>query len=346
MVANERPTLETVVTWVEWETILLITGMMVIVAIFCETGFFDLIAVRLFHYSGTRIWFMIGSLCLLAALLSAVLDNVTTILLLTPITIRLCEVMKLDPKNIIIGIVIFSNIGGCSTAIGDPPNVIITGQHEIASNGVDFSTFTMHMFAGVVLIYGVSFLQFRFSMGSGENFMLEIESEFDELKTEINLWTRTYQSITPVTKGEKIVKTLLKEKVSQLESVLSQSVTQTKSQHIMALKMKSQDMVEAYKITNIELLVKCAITFSVTLVLFFLNPFVSRIHLTIGWISVISALVLLAASSNNNHQEGAKDSHMNGIGFEALMHKIEWSTLLFFAGKITKNGQVIYLRRL
>lgn len=306
-----------------------------IVAVFCETGLFDLIAVRLFHYSGTRIWVMIGSLCLLAATLSAFLDNVTTILLLTPITIRLCEVMKLEPKNIIIGIVIFSNIGGCSTAIGDPPNVIITAHHDISSAGVDFSTFTIHMLAGVIIIYAISFLQFRFVMGSGENFMLDMESEFDDLKTEINLWQKTYQSITPVTKGEKIVKTLLKEKVSQLESLLSRSVTQTKSQHMQSMREKSQDMVENYKITNVELLVKCAIIFSITLLLFFLNPFIDSIHLTIGWISVLSALVLLAASSNNSDQEDmAKDSHLNGIGFEALMHKIEWSTLLFFAGKI------------
>ena len=119
IVESERPSLETVVTWIEWETILLISGMMIIVAVFCETGLFDLIAVRLFHYAGTRIWVMIGLLCTLSAILSAVLDNVTTILLLIPITIRLCEVMQLDPKNIIIGIVVFSNIGGCSTGINN-----------------------------------------------------------------------------------------------------------------------------------------------------------------------------------------------------------------------------------
>ena len=111
LVDPERPSLETVVTWVEWETILLISGMMVIVAIFCDTGLFDLIAVRLFHYSGTRIWFMIGSLCLLSAVLSAMLDNVTTVLLLTPITIRLCEVMKLDPRDV--GLVCVGGGGGC-----------------------------------------------------------------------------------------------------------------------------------------------------------------------------------------------------------------------------------------
>ena len=111
----ERPSMNTIVTWVEWETILLIFGMMIIVAIFCETGFFDLISVRIFYYAGSRVWIMIGSLCLLSAVLSAFLDNVTTILLLTPITIRLCDVSKLEPRYIIIALVMFSNIGGTST---------------------------------------------------------------------------------------------------------------------------------------------------------------------------------------------------------------------------------------
>lgn len=109
-------------------------GMMVIVGVFCETGLFDLLAFRIFHYSGSRIWVMISSLCLFSAVLSAFLDNVTTILLLTPITIRLCEVMGLDARYIIIAEVIFSNIGGVSTAIGDPPNVIITANQVFFIN--------------------------------------------------------------------------------------------------------------------------------------------------------------------------------------------------------------------
>ena len=358
LVTTEKPSLEEVVTWIEWETLLLISGMMIIVAVFCETGLFDLIAVRLFHYCGDRIWLMVGSLCLLSAVLSAVLDNVTTILLLTPITIRLCEVMKLDPRNIIIGEVIFSNIGGCryvqnknliqsifqwrhfnlSTAIGDPPNVIITANHEINASGIDFSIFTMHMFVGVVFVYAVSFLHFRLLLSSPNNFLKDLESEFDELKTEIKLWSRTYQSITPVTKGEKIVKTLLKEKVSQLESLLAQNLISLKSEYKSKMRIKSQDMLENYKITNTSLLIKCAIIFVITLVLFFLNPFVSKIQLTIGWISILAALVLLAASSNNsadnsgdntNAQTDPMHSHLNGIGFEAIMHKLEWSKQVF-----------------
>ena len=188
----------------------------------------------------------------------------------------------------------------------------------------------MHMFVGVVFVYAISFLHFRLLLSSPNNFLKDLESEFDELKTEIKLWSRTYQSITPVTKGEKIVKTLLKEKVSQLESLLAQNLISLKSEYKSKMRIKSQDMLENYKITNTSLLIKCAIIFVITLVLFFLNPFVSKIQLTIGWISILAALVLLAASSNNSadNSNGHTDpmhSHLNGIGFEAIMHKLEWS---------------------
>ncbi len=217
-----------------------------------------------------------------------------------------------------------------STAIGDPPNVIITANHEINQSGIDFPTFTVHMFLGVFLIYSVCFLHFRLLLGSADNFLEDVETEFNDLKTEINLWTLTYQSITPVTKGEKIVRTLLKEKASQLQSLLAQRVNKTKSDNLQTMLTKSQDMVVAYKITNVRLLIKCSLIFTVTLILFFLNPFVAEIHLTIGWISIMSALTLLAASANNSEETPIKDGHA-GIGFEAIMHKIEWSTLLFFS---------------
>lgn len=232
-------------------------------------------------------------------------------------------------------------------AIGDPPNVIITAHHEIVLNGIDFSTFTVHMFVGIIFVYIASFIHFRFLLADPNIFMKDTDSEFDELETEIRIWTLSYQSITPVTKGEKIVKTLLKEKVSQLTSLLSQTISDSKIEHITSLKTKSLDLVESYKITKITLLIKCSAVFLITLILFFLNPFVDEIQLTIGWISVLSAIILLAVSSNNfvdafsdqyngdtNDSDQSNSSHFNAVGFEAVMHKIEWSTLLFFSGKI------------
>lgn len=77
---------------------------------------------------------MITCLGLFTAILSAFLDNVTTILLMTPVTIRLCEVMGLNPVPILMTMVIYSNVGGTLTPVGDPPNVIISSNEHIADS--------------------------------------------------------------------------------------------------------------------------------------------------------------------------------------------------------------------
>ncbi|KAK3574532.1 hypothetical protein QTP86_009289 [Hemibagrus guttatus] len=84
-----------------------------------------------YQLSRGRVWPMIIILCLIAAILSAFLDNVTTMMLFTPVTIRLCEVLNLDPRHVLIAEVIFTNIGGAATAVGDPPNVIIVSNQDL-----------------------------------------------------------------------------------------------------------------------------------------------------------------------------------------------------------------------
>lgn len=63
--------------------------------------------------------------------MSSFLDNVTTVLLMTPVTIRLCEVMQLNPVPILMSMIIFSNIGGAVTPVGDPPNVIVASNKYV-----------------------------------------------------------------------------------------------------------------------------------------------------------------------------------------------------------------------
>ena len=228
------------------------------------------------------------------------------------------------------------------------------------------------MFVGCLFIYAICFIHFRFLYADPKNFEISRDTEFEELKKEISIWTRTYQSVTPVTKEEKVVKTLIKEKAAQLEYLLAQKINENKIEFENDLKIKSQGMIENYRINNKPLLAKCSIIFSVALILFFLHPFIHAIHLSIGWISILAALILLAASTNNhtihthetsevnkpaadkdveledvntpkdtNEQIGeiaSQANHSNhqgtlhGIDLEGLVHKVEWTTLLFFAG--------------
>ena len=88
-------------------------------------GLFEWAAVKAVKISGGRPLVLNIVLCLLTAVLSAFLDNVTTMLLIAPVTIELCRVLNIDPIPFLIPEVLFSNIGGAATMIGDPPNIMI-----------------------------------------------------------------------------------------------------------------------------------------------------------------------------------------------------------------------------
>ena len=157
--SNKGPDLSAVMTWIDWETIGLLIGMMVMVDILSKTGLFEWAAVQAYAQSGGSIWRLTFILCIITAFFSALLDNVTTILLIVPVTIQICKVLDLEPVPLIIAEVMFSNIGGAATQIGDPPNIIIGAQlssqslsgTSLASQSIGFSDFIIHVAPAVLI---------------------------------------------------------------------------------------------------------------------------------------------------------------------------------------------------
>uniref|UniRef100_A0A670I8B5 OCA2 melanosomal transmembrane protein n=1 Tax=Podarcis muralis TaxID=64176 RepID=A0A670I8B5_PODMU len=308
-----------VVAWIDYETLALLFGMMLLVAIFSETGFFDYCAVKAYRLSRGKVWAMIIILCLIAAILSAFLDNVTTMLLFTPVTIRLCEVLNLDPRHVLIAEVIFTNIGGASTAIGDPPNVIIVSKQELRNEGVDFAGFTGHMFVGICLVLLVSIPFLRLLYWNKKLYNKE-PSEIVELKHEIHVWRLTAQRINPASREETAVKCLLMQKVLTLEILLRKKLKtfhRQISQEDKNWETNIQELQKKHRITDKVLLIKCLTVLGVVILMFFLNSFVPGIHLDLGWIAMLGAIWLLVLA---NIQD-----------FEMILSRVEWATLLFFA---------------
>ncbi len=165
-------TLAEVTTMIDWETIGLLLGMMVMVGILSNTGVFEYFAVLSYKKSGGSIWTLVVILCTVTAVLSAFLDNVTTMLLLTPVTIQLAKVLDIKPIPLLISEVLFSNIGGAATMIGDPPNIMIgsgLSPDKIASTeggkyaymsdyGVTFNDFIIEMGPGILMCIVPSFM--------------------------------------------------------------------------------------------------------------------------------------------------------------------------------------------
>ncbi|XP_078231800.1 P protein isoform X11 [Callithrix jacchus] len=262
----------------------LIIFEMILVAIFSETGFFDYCAVKAYQLSRGRVWAMIIMLCLIAAVLSAFLDNVTTMLLFTPVTIRLCEVLNLDPRQVLIAEVIFTNIGGAATAIGDPPNVIIVSNQELRKMGLDFAGFTAHMFVGICLVLLVSFPLLRLLYWNRKLYNKE-PSEIVELKHEIHVWRLTAQRISPASREETAVRRLLLGKVVTLEHLLARRLRtfhRQISQEDKNWETNIQELQKKHRISDKILLTKCLTVLGFVIFMFFLNSFVPGIHLDLG----------------------------------------------------------------
>ena len=256
-------TLAETTTLIEWETIGLLLGMMVMVGIISQTGIFEWFAVQAYKKSKGNVWSLVVILCVVTAILSAFLDNVTTMLLLTPVTIQLAKVLDLNPIPILISEVIFSNIGGTATMIGDPPNIIIgsmmsesainkAGYSDLASQGVTFNDFIIELAPGILLTIVPAFMMIKWMYAE----------EFS---------------------GERI------RDVEELES--------------------------KYGIKDAKMLKAAGTILGLVIVGFFLNPI---LHISVSWVALTGAVLMLLLTSRH--------------GLEEPLEKVEWTTLIFFAG--------------
>ena len=134
-------------TGIDWNVIFLLLGMMIIVGIIHKTGLFEFLAVTAIKKSKGNPKVAIVYLMVLTSLASAILDNVTTILLAVPMTIIVCKHLNVSPIPFILSQVFVSNIGGAATLVGDPPNIIIASKANLS-----FNSFLVHMAPMVVVV--------------------------------------------------------------------------------------------------------------------------------------------------------------------------------------------------
>ena len=256
-------TLAETTTLIEWETIGLLLGMMVMVGVISHTGIFEWFAVQAYKKSNGNVWTLVVILCVVTAVLSAFLDNVTTMLLLTPVTIQLARVLDLNPIPLLIAEVIFSNIGGTATMIGDPPNIIIgsmmsesaiasAGYNDLASQGVSFNDFIIELAPGVLLTVVPTFMMIKWMYAE----------EFS---------------------GERI------RDVEELEA--------------------------KYGVKDMKMLKASGAVLGLVIIGFFLNPI---LHIPVSWVALVGAVLMLLVTDRHELEEP--------------LEKVEWTTLIFFAG--------------
>jgi len=156
-VLDPHDSVDFVIGAIDFNTIGLLLGMMVIVGILGETGIFQYIGIKAAKISKGNVWKLMILLAVITAVGSAFLDNVTMVLLMVPVTISVCRILNINPISLILAQIFASNIGGATTLIGDPPNIMIG-----SAAGIDFLTFAWHKTPEIILTMGVAILLFKF----------------------------------------------------------------------------------------------------------------------------------------------------------------------------------------
>ncbi|ORB86537.1 hypothetical protein B1987_25310 [Mycobacterium kansasii] len=137
-------------TGIDWDVIFLLLGMMIIVGVLRQTGVFEYVSIwaaKRARGSPLRIMIL---LVLVTAVASALLDNVTTVLLIAPVTLLVCERLAINAAPYLIAEALASNIGGTATLVGDPPNIVIASR-----GGLSFNDFLIHLAPIVMIVVAV-----------------------------------------------------------------------------------------------------------------------------------------------------------------------------------------------
>ena len=152
-------------TGIDWNVVFLLLGMMILVGVLRQTGLFEFLSIWAAKRAKGKPFRIMVTFIVLTAAASALLDNVTTVLLVAPVTVLLCERLDLDPVPFLIAEVLASNIGGTATLIGDPPNIIIASRA-----GLSFNDFIVNLAPLVVVLVGVLILVCRVMFRSALTF--------------------------------------------------------------------------------------------------------------------------------------------------------------------------------
>lgn len=155
-------------TYVDWNVIFLIMGMMIVIAVVENTGVFQWLAFFAYRSSGGRMWLLLPILMLITGVASAFLDNVTTMLLMTPITVQIAISLGVNPLALLMPEVMASNVIGVSTLVGTPTNILIGSYGNIS-----FNDFLANLTPGVLVAFlgliGYSALIYRKELSSAHD---------------------------------------------------------------------------------------------------------------------------------------------------------------------------------
>lgn len=153
--------------YADFDVIFLLAGMMILVNILRETGVFQYIAIKCAKLGGGHPMRVMVLMLLATAVMSALLDNVTTVLLMAPVILLVAAELRLDPVPFLIAGILASNLGGTATLIGDPPNLLVGAHATRLGFGFDFLGFLIVLAPLVILSMAIFLIVLRYRLHGG-----------------------------------------------------------------------------------------------------------------------------------------------------------------------------------
>ena len=189
-------TQEEAIKGIDWNTLGLLTGMMILVSISRRSGMFEYVAVWASRTAKAHPGGILILLQIATAVLSALLDNVTTVLLMVPVTIAVTQTLKVPAYPYLFAEIMASNIGGTATLIGDPPNIIIGSQV-----GLTFNDFIVNLAPVIVVILAVQLVMIYILWGKDLRATAEAEAAVMAMNPidAIKDWVLLKQALTVLT---------------------------------------------------------------------------------------------------------------------------------------------------
>ncbi|KAH8356997.1 hypothetical protein KR200_011535, partial [Drosophila serrata] len=299
-ILHDRLNMMTIVSFINFETLMLLFGHMAIVDLMANTGVFDYLVVLAYQISMGRPWAIVFFLSLLTAFLSAFLNSDNIALVLTPVIIRLCETAALQTQFVLIIMAIYGNLGGALTPLGNPTNAIVSNHPVAVANGVNFVNYTARMLPGVLVsmmvVFPLLYLVLRKRMLRPDQHQLDVmeqrEHKLISLPDDVLARIAQRQARQPR-------KWWLKPGTNYYETL--------------------ERLKDRYPIRDKPLLIKCCIALTFAYLCMILHSIRGVAEgATLGWV-ILAAAFLLIILDNKSHLDGT-------------LAIIQWTILLFIAG--------------
>lgn len=313
---NARPQLTEVVQWLHLDCLMYVFLLMLIVRIVDETVFFDFIAAITYEASRGKPWLLVLILCVYSAIFSAILDNVTMVLLLGPVTLRLCQKLALGTTIVLMSITMFANIGNVLSPLNQHSIMKFDIDPILKTQHITYGSYVLHLFPGMILsmvvAYGVLygfFNKYLYSTSKAFESLTSLQVRAEKLK-KVGAHLSQYQN----------------NRIIQLKRIEEEQAGRRQEIDFeLTLSALKANCIER----NLPLLISSCLSLLVLFALCLPTIDTALHHMTPNWIALFATTLLLILG---NLQE-----------LDVLLARIDWRSLIFFAALLVLFKSIRYL---